>query len=80
MKKRHSKNRHFSKGINSFKIRQRLTNRMQYNSKSVRSANLHLAEKSFRWSLIGTVIQLADFFIDKGPKVVKWLFYLLGMG
>lgn len=77
MKQGNSKNRHFSKGINS---RKKLTNRKERKKRSVENANVQLAEKSFKWSRIGTAIQLADFLIDKMPRLCKWLVYLLGMG
>jgi len=77
MKKGQSKNRHFSKGKNSQK---RLSNRKGCNNKVAKSTNVKLAEKSFKWSRIGIAIQLADFLIDKVPRLCKWLVYLLGMG
>ena len=77
MKKGNSKNHHRSKGINS---RKRLTNRKGRKKKTIENANVQLAEKSLKWSRIARVIQLADFLIDRGPRLVEWLFYLLGMG
>ena len=77
MKKGYSKNRHFTKGINS---RKRLTKRKGRKHRTVENANVQLAEKNFKWSRIGTAIQLADFLIDKVPRLCKWLIYLLGMG
>lgn len=61
MKKGYSKNRHYSKGINSQK---RLTNCKERKKRTIEKANVQLAEKSFKWSRIGTAIQLADFLID----------------
>jgi len=77
MKKRNSKNRHFSKGVYSHK---RLANRKESKNQTVTSAEVQLAEKKFKWSRVGIVIQLADFLIDKVPRIIKWLVYLLGMG
>lgn len=79
MKKGHSKNRHFSKG-KSLKSRKRLINRKSCKHSTIKSKNVQLAEKSFMWSRIGTTIQLADFIIDKVPRLIKWLVYCLGMG
>ena len=76
MKKGYSKNRHFSKGINS---RKRLAKRKGCKHRSVENANVQLAEKNFKWSRIGTAIQLADFLIDNVPRFFNWLSYLLGM-
>lgn len=79
MKKGCSKSRHFSKGINSQK---NFTNRKGCKCKKriVENANVQLAEKNFNWSRISTAIQLADFLIDKVPRLIKWLVNLLGMG
>ena len=77
MKKGHSKNRHFSKGINS---RKKLANRKRCKHRTVKSVNAQLAEKSFKWDRIGIAIQFADFLIDKVPRLFKWLAYLFGMG
>ena len=78
MKKGIIKNRHFSKGIS--KYRKRTAIRRVCKQREAKSANRQLAEMDFRWSRISTIIQLADFLIDKVPRLVKWLFYLLGMG
>lgn len=43
MKKGYSKNRHFSKGINS---RKRLTNRKGRKKRTIENANVQLAEKN----------------------------------
>ena len=80
MKKGYSKNRHFSKGINRLKSQKRLTNRKGSKKRTIEKTNVQLAEKSLKWSRIACVIQLADFLIDRGPRLVEWLFYLLGMG
>jgi hypothetical protein len=77
MKKGNSKNRHFSKGVNSHK---KLTNRKGSKHRTVKNPEVQLAEKNFNWSRISTVFQLADFLIDKEPRLCKWLIYLLGMG
>ena len=77
MKKGYSKNRHFSKGINS---RKRLTNRKGRKKRTIENTNVQLAEKKLKWSRIGIAIQLADFLIDKMPLFCKWLVHLLGMG
>ncbi len=76
MKKGYSKNRHFSKGINSQK---KLTNRKRCKKRIVENSNVQLAKKNFKLSCIGTAIQLADFLIDNVPRLIKWLIYLLGI-
>lgn len=80
MKKGNSKNRHFSKGINRLKNRKKSTCRKVSKRRSAKRTNLRLAEESFRWSRIGTAIQLADFLIDNVPWLFKCLVNLLGMG
>lgn len=77
MKKGHSKNRHFSKGINKCK---RPTYCRECKRRSVKSANVQLAEKNLKWSRISTAIQFADFLTDKLPQLFKWLVYFLWMG
>lgn len=79
MKKGYSKNRHFSKGSSS-KSRERTANRRIDKQRKFKTANSQLAKKDFKWSRIGTIIQLTDFLIDKVPQLVKWLFNSLGMG
>lgn len=78
MKKGHSKNRHLSNGNN--KSCKRTANRGGGKRRKLQSANEQIAEKSFKWSRIGLVIQLTDLLIDKVPRLIKWLFYLLEMG
>ena len=75
MKKGNSKNRHFSKGTNSLGYRKRLTNRKDCRSCAIKSTKAQLTEKDFKWSRLGTYIQLADFLIDKVPRLFKWLLY-----
>ena len=74
MKKGHSKNRHFSKGKTSKK------NSKVCKYKAYTSSKEQLAEKNFKWSRIGTLIQLVDFLFDKMPRLCNWLVNLLGMG
>lgn len=78
MKKGYSKNRHFSNGNkNSCK---RTANRGGSKRKTLQTANEQIAEKNFKWSRIGIVIQLINLLVDKVPRLIKWLFYLLEMG
>ena len=78
MKKGNSKNRHFSKGIN--KCRKNNSNFRGHKERKTSSSNTQHDVKIFKWRHIGTIIQLADFLIDKVPLLAKWLFSLLGMG
>lgn len=78
MKKGHSKNRHFSKGTN--KNRRRTFNRRSSKQRKSQSTNAQLAERSFKWNRIGTIIQIADFLIDKAPLLFRRLLDFLGMG
>lgn len=78
MKKGNSKNRHCSKG-NSLKSRKRLINRKGCLS-TVTSEEVQHAEKCSKWNIIATIIQLADFVIDKMPRLIEWLVCCIGMG
>lgn len=78
MKRRNSKNRHFSKGVN--KSHKRTIIHKGEKRKETNSSNAKLAVRSFKWSRMSTIIQFADFLIDQGPRLARWLFFLLGMG
>lgn len=81
MKKGFSKNRHRSEY--AYKRRTQRT----HNSHYARNPHSHeckkklqLAEKSFKWNCIATIIQVLDFLIDKLPRIIRYLILLLGMG
>ena len=77
MKQRHSRYRHRSKYTNR---RQALKASKQNHVCNRRNNNangtdLHISKESLKWSRICTAIQLADFLIDKVPRLCKWLIY-----
>jgi len=82
MKQRHSRYRHRSKCTNRQQVfkaskRNHVCNRCNNNANGT---DLYISQESLKWSRIGTAIQLADFLIDKVPRLCKLLIYLLGMG
>ena len=81
MKKGISKNHHHSKVVSKRKVKKvhnGIYVSIRHNIKS--KTDHQLIIKSFKWSRIGTIIQIADFFIDKLPRVIRFLMSLLGMG
>ena len=81
MKKGISRNRHRSKCT--------CWRRIQRTHKSHDARNIHnhesekrlqLAQKDFKWSRFAIIIQVVDFLIDKLPRLINYMMFLLGMG